>query len=229
VGNPYESIEKKEALVKPNDPNSVKALVDEIFNFPRAFPRMPTLVEDAAKDRLVQAEMLYRQGKKPGVQEQDVVRIINDLADKLGGPPHSKTTHSQLCVLRMSLSLAEPRFMGTGVARQGAAFGEPITPSMGPAQAVHLIGTLIDQKFLDPDFQVTPQEWEDVNHQKHLDKMQERQAHTRAGSASAITVRSSYSTDKRRELEESLRRGISSLSLPDRLHLVDQALTKLGI
>jgi hypothetical protein len=134
----------------------------------------------------------------------------------------------------MSLSMAEPKFMGAGVARQGAALGESINPAMGPSQAVHLIETVIDQKFLDPDFQVTPQEWEDVNRQKFLDKMQARQervarARTAGSPTGTLSFGPTYSAAKRRQLEESLGRSISSLSLTDGLHLIDRALTKLGI
>lgn len=227
------TIENKASLATADDPNSIRALVDEVFNLPRAFPRMPASVEGMVKDRLVLAEISYRQGTKPGVREQDVVDALNNLAEKLGGPPHSKTAPSQLRVLRMWLALSEPKFMGTGLARQDGAIGESISSTMGPVQAAHLIATLIDQKFMNPDFQVTPQEWEGGSLQKVTEKIQAAQARVAAvqktGQPTATLRASSFSTEKRRDLEQSLYPSISSLSTTDGLNLVQQTLAKLRI
>ena len=231
---PHQSIENKANLSNANDPKSVRALVDEVFNFPRTFPHLPSQLENVVKDRLVEAEILYKQGKRPGVEEQDIVESINNLAQKLGAPPHGETTRRQVRLLRMSLALAEPKFMGTGLARSGAAIGESVSTTMGPAQAIHLMGSLIDQKFTNPDFQVTPQEWEAVNRQKFIDKLQISQqqlAQARAKpntSTTTVTVRT-YSPEKRRQMEESLGRSISSLSLTDGLNLIDESFAKLRI
>ena len=228
------SIEDKAALARADDPKSIQALVDEVFNLPRAFPGMPAPIQSMVKSRLVEAEILHRQGKKPGVQEQDVVDAFNDLAEKLGAPSHSKTTLSQLRVLRMWMTLSQPKFMGTGVARQNAAIGEKVSTTMGPAQAAHLIATLIDQKFINPDFQVTPQEWEGGSLQNVKDKIQAAQARVAAARASGqpstarLTGRT-VSSEKRRELEQTLYPNISSLSAADGLNLIEQTLRKLKI
>lgn len=232
--NPHASVEGKAALAKPDDPNSVRALADELFNFPRSFPRMPGEMEDMAKNRLVQAEILYQQGKKPGIEERDIVSTLNDLADKLGGPAHSKTTLSQVRLIRMSLALSEPKFMGSGLTHSGIALGESVSSAMSPLQAAHLISTVIDQKFLNPDFQVSPEEWEDTGRLKVERKLQEHQAseeqaRTHPGVPTGTAILSSHSTDRRRELEDSLTRSISSLSLADSLNLINQAFAKLRI
>jgi hypothetical protein len=136
--------------------------------------------------------------------------------------------------LRMSLALSLPKFMGTGIARQGAAIGESISPTMGPSQAVHLMATLIDQKFHNPLFQATPEEWDQVSHQKFIDEVQasqERLARARAnpGPPTGTLRAGAYPAEKRRQLEESLGRSISALTLTDGLNLIDQAFAKLGI
>jgi hypothetical protein len=230
-----QSVENKASLANANDPSSVRALVDEVFNLPRAFPRMPASLESVVKDRLVQSEISYRQGKKAGVEEQDIVNALNHVAEKLGGPPHSKTTQSQLRVLRMWLALSEPKFMGAGVSRQDAVVGQSINQTMGPIQAVNLMATLIDQKLMNPDFQVTPQEWEETSKQKAIERVradqvrfQEMRAHPDHPVA-AVTSGRSYSSVRRRELEASLNSGISSLTVTEGLTLVEQTLTKLRI
>ncbi len=102
------TIENKAALVNPDDPDSVRALVDEVFNLRLSFPRVPAPIESVVKERLVRAEILYRKGEKPGLQEEDVVNTLNSVVDGLGGPPYLKTTLSQVRVLRMRLSLGQP-------------------------------------------------------------------------------------------------------------------------
>jgi hypothetical protein len=235
IVNPYQSIENKYSLANPEDQNSIRALADEIFNFPRSFPRMPSQMEGMVKDRLVRAEILYREGKRTGIQDNDFVRTLNDLADVLEVPPHTRTTLSQVRVLRMWLALSEPRFMGTGIARQDIAPGESINSVMGPLQAAHLMATLIDQKFMNPDFQVSPEEWEATSHQEFMKKLQTEQARgaeVRANPGhpiAALRSRGSYSSEKRRALEESLFRSISSLTVKDGLDLVNHTLSTLGI
>jgi hypothetical protein len=232
--NPHAVVEGKAALAKPDDPDSVGALADELFNFPRSFPRMPSEMEDMAKNRLVQAEILYQIGKKPGIEERDIVATLNDLVDKLGGPAHSKTTLSQVRLIRMSLALSEPKFMGTGLTHSGIALGESVSSAMSPLQAAHLISTVIDQKFLNPDFQVSPQEWEETGRLKVERKLQEQaaragQARANPGAPTGTAILSSHPTDRRRELEDSLTRSISSFSATDGLNLVNQAFAELRI
>jgi hypothetical protein len=222
------SIEKKASSATADDPNSIRALVDEVFNLPHVFPRMPSVIESNIKDRLVRGEISYRGGKTKGVQEQDVVNAMNDLSDKLGGPPHSKTSLSQVRVLRMWMALSQPTFMGAGVARPDAAVGQSINTAMGPVQAAHLIATLIDQHFINPDFQVTPQEWAQ-NAPDVAQKIQARMAALRSGQPTTTVTARSYSPDKRRELEQTLYPSISALSATDGVNLIEQTLAKLQI
>lgn len=228
------TIESKAALVRADDPDSVRALADEVFNLPRAFPRLPAPIESVVKQRLVQAEILYRKGEKPGIQEQDIVNTLNSLVDRLGGPPHLKTTLSQVRVLRMSLALGEPVFMGTGVARPDGHIGESISSAMGPMQAVNLVETLIEQKFREPNFQVTPEEWEATSLAKVKEQIAQQQgiaeAMRKSGQTSmaTLTVRS-VSADKRREIEQTLYPRISSLSLADGLTLINEVFVKLHL
>jgi hypothetical protein len=225
------TIEQKASAATADDPNSVQALADEVFNLNHVFRRMASVVEGMVKDRLVGDEILYRQGKAPGVQERDIVDTLNHLAERFGGPPYSKTSLSQVRVLRMWMALCQPNFMGAGVAKQNAAVGESISSAMSPLQAAHLIATLIDQKFINPDFQVSPEEWE-KNSPPVEEKIKQRTARARAtttGQSSANVSLDSYSPDKRRELEQTLYPSIWSLGTTDALILLEQAFEKLHI
>jgi hypothetical protein len=222
------TVEEKAASATVDDPNSIRALVDEVFNVRHVFPRMPSAIESNIKDRVVRGEISYREGKTKGVQEQDVVNAMNDLSDKLGGPPHSKTSLSQVRVLRMWMALSQPTLMGAGVARPGAAVGESINTAMSPVQAAHLIATFIDQKFINPDFQVTPQEWAQ-NASQVTQKIQARIALRGTAQSQTTLASHSHSADKRRELEQTLYPSIASLSATDGVNLIEQTLAKLHI
>jgi|SRR5579875_9017 len=232
------SVEKKAIAARGNDPQAVAALVDEVLNVPHFFPRLPASLGSMVKNRLVQAEILYRQGKKHGVQEQDIVDTLNGLVDQLGGPPYLKTTLSQVRVLRMWMAFSQPTFMGTGMARPDANIGESVNSAMAPVQAVSLIETLIDEKLNEPDFQVTPEEWERTFLAKVKGKIAEQQGIAdamratmrRTGQASMATATArAVSPDKRREIERTLYPKISSLSDVAGLALINEVLTKLHL
>lgn len=232
------TIESKAALVRADDPDSVRALADEVFNLPRPFPRLPAPIESVVKERLVQAEIRYRKGQKPGIQEQDIVNTLNSLVDQLGGQPYLKTTLSQVRLLRMSLALGEPVFMGTGVARPDGRIGESISSAMGPMQAVNLVETVIERKIREPNLQVTPEEWEATYLTKFKAQVAEEQgvgeamraAMQKSGQTTmaALTVRS-VSIEKRREIEQTFYPKISSLSPAEGLALINQVFVKLHI
>lgn len=224
----HEGIEQKATTAQADDASSIGALIDEVFNFPRAYPRMPSLMESAVKDRLVQAEISYRQGVKPGVHEQAVVKVVNDLATKFNAPPYAMTSVRQVRALRIGLSISEPRFMGTGTARQDAKIGESINPIMSPAQAVHLISTLIEQKLVNEEYQVPPAEWDQNLYNKSIERLQTAQEQTSAGTARTGQLVLGQNL-KRKEMHNLLSRNISAISLNDAIDLVHQEFKTLGI
>jgi len=223
----HDGLEQRASLARPDDANSISALVDEVFKFPRAFPRMPDFMESAVKDRVVQAEMSYRRGVTAGVHEEAVVKALNDLAGKFNVPDYAMTSVRQIRALRIGLSLHEPKFMGTGTARENARVGESINPMMSPAQAFHLIGTLIDQKLLNEEYQVSPSEWDRDLHQKVLERFRTESlaapGHSKAGD---VTM---GQNSKHQEMLDIISRNISLMSLSEALQLLDREFKVLGI
>src|SRR5579859_7399790 len=57
--HPGKLIDQKASKLRADDENSVRALADEIFNYPHAFGRMPIEVENGVKQRLIQAEVAF--------------------------------------------------------------------------------------------------------------------------------------------------------------------------
>ena len=222
----HEGLEQKATLANADDASSISALVDEVFNFPRAFPRMPDFMESAVKDRVVQAEISYRRGVTAGVHEEAVVKAVNDLAGKFNVPDYATTSIHQIRALRIGLSLREPKFMGTGTARENAKVGDSINPIMSPAQAFHLIGTLIDQKLLNEQYQVSPTEWDRDLYQKTLERFRTESLAAPAHKAGNVIM---GQNSKHQEMLDILSRNISLMSLSGALKLLDRELKILGI
>ena len=226
--NPHHALNEKAYSVKPGDEQSIRALTDELFNFPRAFPRMPSPVEAVLKHRLVQAEIKYRQGTAPGVREGDIVAFVNHLADKLQAPAFAKTNLRQVRVLRMSLVLASPAFMGDGITRQNMHVGDSINDTMSPLQAFHLISSMFDQKLLNVEFQTTPEEWDQNHYSGSVQKLQEAQRFQQSGQPATRHVKLQHNSSFR-DLHDAVYKGIGSLSFSDSLNLIDDALSTLKI
>jgi len=205
------------SLAQQGDQNSVRALADAVFSFPAAHPPIPAAIERVMKDRLVRAEISYRQGKTSSVREEDVVSLINSIARKIGAPDYVLTSASQIRHSRMLLAVAEPQFMGEGMARPGTNLNEAIDPTMSPLQAAHLIGFLATQKAIAAEFQVTPEEWDRTAHRMPPPLS--------GGSAQARLVHN----PKRREMYDKFWALASTLELKDGLDMAEEFFRTLRI
>jgi hypothetical protein len=216
----------------PDDEQSVRSLADGVLSFPRPYPRLDAQIEELIKSRLAQAEIKYRHGSEHGVQEADIVALLNEFADKLQLPPYAKTSISQLRVLRMRLALAEPKFMGLGLARQDSKVGDSLNTEMSPLQGLHLIETLIDQKVGNPEFQVSPGDWD-----KNLRNSILPSPSGLLGKGPQSVVADSTITGRlylqhsprMREMYNTLQRNLSSMNSFEALQLLDHACVVLKI
>src|SRR5437016_5028067 len=98
MGGPGKVIDQKARLANADDEDSVRLLTEEVFNHPHIGGRLPALAEKMVKDRLTKAEIHHLRGTRAGVQEQDVVNLVNLLASKLHAPDYAKTSLRQVRV-----------------------------------------------------------------------------------------------------------------------------------
>jgi hypothetical protein len=229
--NPYKELDKAARLVKnSNDEQSIRGVADAVFGFPRALPRSPEMIENVIKDRLVRAEIAYRSGIHEGVQEQDIVKFANSVADHLALPSYAKTSAQQVRVLRMQLALSSPTFMAAGLTHENMKVGESISDRMSPLQAVHLLSSLLDQKIINPEYQLEPAEWERVHLAsatakiQQMQKLQSSDQHANAPNKAEVRV-----FHRRRDLHQAILQAGSSLSFTDTMNLIDQAFATLKI
>ncbi len=226
--HPGKLIDQKASKLRAEDESSVRALADEIFNYPHAFGRMPIEVESGVKQRLVQAEVAFHNGKRSGVREEDVAALVNQIGNTLGLPSYARTTPKQVRTIRMSLFLESPRFMASRSVRPDMRTGESISSEMSVLQAAHVTQVLLDQKFINPDFQVEPADWDQQFHQKMVERIKQAEA-TPQGQQSVTYHTFSRSNPKRLEMDRAFVSGASSLSVGDASSLVDQAFTILRL
>ena len=121
--------------------------------------QIPKSVQDLLSYRFQSAEDSYWRNESGGVQEHDLVQAFNSLVAKLKLPAFAETNADQIRMLRLQLAVGSPAFMGRNITKPGMRVGDAIDSAMSPLQALHLVLCLIDQKFYNPVYQVTAEEW----------------------------------------------------------------------
>ncbi|SRR6266581_2711436 len=228
----HQRIEEKALLAKPEDPDSIRALATDVLDYQMRFPRMPAALESTVKERLVRAEIAYRQGSGPGVEEQNIVYLVDFLSEKFGTPGYSKTSPRQVRVLRMSLLRWAPVFMGQGMTRADMHIGDSINATLSPLQSVYLIIHVIDHKIWDADFQLTPAEWEKDQYSKSMERWKTLRETTQSGQSrpqGPIVQTVVRANPKHRQMVDALTQHASSMGLADISVLFDRAFKILGI
>lgn len=100
--------------------------------------------------------------------------------------------------------------------------GDQISSTLSPLQALHIIQTLIDQKFYNPVYQAPPAEWDRVVFPQEVSRVSGYTASGQAAIRGEIDL-------KRRELEDRLSQHLSTMSTLEGLNLLEDTLDKLGI
>lgn len=216
--SPYHNLETAAAaLHQDHSQESVNALVNQTF----AVPHRMALDDSAIallKPMLASGEYAYWQGSSQGIREQDLVETINFLASKLNLPDYAHTSKKQLRELRMRLMLLSPRFMARGAMGPNIS---AISEYMSPMQAFHLTQTLVDQKFWQPEYQVTPAEWDQQTHEV-----------TPPGATASTQKTPSVrllNFPRSIELHQRMTAALNKLNDYDAVELATQALHKAGV
>jgi len=217
----YEALETAASKADAQDRNSVVALTEEVFKVPHYSDYMPAALQTTVKNRLVEAEMFHRQGARPGVSEEAIVQAVNTVAERFGLPEYAKTNASQVRYLRMHMAMASPIFMGAGMTRPNARIGDQINTTMSPAQAIHLIQVLADQKYSNPTYQVSPADWDPKNIRPPF----EDSSGTPPSGSSLRFVQNPQSD----EISNLISKASSGLSIADGQDLIEQSLRTLGM
>jgi hypothetical protein len=227
-GGPSKIIDAAARSVNAQDSASVRALTEAVFSYPHVFSETLTPIQDMVKAKVTQAELQHLQGTRPGVTEEDIVRLVNSMADHLKLPEYARTTQKQVRVIRMGLALDSPAFIGRGMTRSDMQASDSVNPEMSPLQALHVAAVLVDQKFINPDFQVTPAEWDSHFHQKALERIQEAEARKKNPTPTRHSI-GARNNPKRDEMRQAFANAVSSMSDADGLNLASEVLKTLKL
>lgn len=219
TSNPLVSVKEKARAAKSNDEAAIRALADEIFSMFN-FDQAPAGMDDAIKERLVRAEIKYRQGRAKGSQEFRVAHMVNLLAHKLGAPDYARTNVLEVRRLRMSLLPYTSGLRAQSPADETRK-GEKRSASMSPLEAFVVAVSLLQQKRFNVEYQLTNDEWVALHGGKRS-----------AGSgAKFLEEMKARRRDSRRtdEIDEAIGRGFAAMSPSQILGLPEELLNTLGV
>lgn len=159
--NSVERINAKAELLNTADETVIRDLADEVFTSIDADLASPEIIA-GVKDRIVRAEVNYRSGHGKPVSEFGVVRMTNMLMKKLGAPAYAQTNVYEVRRLEMNFLPFLSKFIGkkpAGTSHGPKALGSSFNPEMSPLEGIAVANLLIQQKRVNPVYQVTYDEW----------------------------------------------------------------------
>ncbi len=218
-----QSIEEKARKAKGNDEGAIRELADAVLD-DAGISIIPADILSEMQERLIRAEIKYRNGKR-GIHEIAVVRLINDLADKFGAPDYAKTSPLQVRTMRSGLKQFLPSFIAQERDEKNKGLrkeiGARLNPEMSPLEAAYIATMLIWQKMLNEDWQETPEKWTPERLNKRLAD-EEANAEPQFGSLGVTREKAS-------EMNRIISRGAARLSKADVKSLVKTSLDTLGL
>lgn len=223
---PYKAIEDAASAMKRGDADSVRAVVEVLFKVGQRYP-MPDVMAAVVKQRLIDAQMSYLDGKTAGIVDGAVVDAMNALATAFDLPDYGRVSLLQVKFLRGGITALMPVFMHSS---PDTKLDEP-DPPMSPLQAMWVMSLLIEQKLSNPDYHAVPAEWDRDFYPRLLEEMQARQELQRRIEAGEVqppkpTARLVVGSN---DLETPIRRRILAMSVTDGLKLFDETFARLGI
>lgn len=158
----FSRLNEKARAARGGDEAAVRGLADEVFDTVVGGNEIAAAATAGLKERVVRSEMDYRKGKRKGVDEIEVVKVINGLAKKYGAPDYAKTDQREVRQLRVSMLPTEGDFIARGKndgkGRKKPKKGDSIGSEMSPLEAVYVTADLMKQKMYSEDYQLTPEE-----------------------------------------------------------------------
>ena len=229
--DPLKHINDKARAAKSGDPLAVRALADEILDV-RGLGIPETVLNDM-KDRLTRAELDHQtKGKQKAIDEIDVVKMVNSLAEKLELPDYAKTNTWQVRSLRMGVWPSLPDFIRQEDARERAKLkvqvGLRATSKMSPLEAAYIAALMLQQKATNPAYQIAPREERQFAYNLKLSEWTAHQNGKAKDSASPPEL-APLNNPKADQMREAVSKGLAALPWAEQQSLSDNLLDTLGI
>jgi hypothetical protein len=164
LGAPYERVNDMAAAIAGGDESAIRELADAVLQLiTRHSP--PSAILSPFMKRVAEAEINYRRGRKAGIPEANIVRVVDYLAIKLGAPNYARTDEEEVRDRRLSISQIMPNFIQRrppGAGEESPTGFPTVDPLMAPLEAVYVTHSLIAQKEFSAFSLLTTEERADV-------------------------------------------------------------------
>lgn len=165
LGEPYKRVNDKAAATANGGERAIRELADAVLKLITS-DRSPSAILSPFMKRVAQAEIDYRSGRKAGIPEANIVRVVDHLAVKLGAPNYARTDEDEVRDKRLSITQIMPNFiprwpLGAGE-ESPAGLLYTVDPLMSPLEAVYVTHSLITQKEFSEFSLLTTEERADV-------------------------------------------------------------------
>jgi hypothetical protein len=169
------------------------------------------------KNRIIRAELKYRNNQRDGVSETDIAVVINNLATQFNAPEYAKTNELEVRELRVASARIMPNFVGRYRIAEEDRVGlinNEINPKMSPIEAVFITGFLVSQKTSSPYYQMSNAEkqadWVNLHKPNVIDNLPDNR-------------------ERQIEMNTVISNGTRNMGLNEAINKVNQLLTNLGI
>ena len=213
----------------PGDKDSIRALVEATFKTPlilgvRRF-QMPDVMAAVVKQRLIDAQVAYFNGKNFGVSDGAIVDAMNALATAFETPDYGRVSLLQVQFVRGRLA---SDLMPTLFKQVNPDLDVP----MSPLEAMYLMAVLIQQKIENAAYQVPPAEWDRDVHPRAVEQdraMKELRRRIASGEVQVKAQLVGRAVLSDGTLRSQLQRRIEAMSVMDGLKLYNETFARLGI
>jgi hypothetical protein len=226
---PWVQLDNAAVAARAGDEPSIKALAMEVLNQPHGFPQAPPEAVTPILNRLVHAEMRYRSGQGGPVDENSIVPMVNDVAQKLGLPKWATVDSPEVRQMHMRALAFSPVFMGQGAVHAKMRVGDGIDSKMSPLQAFHLAMFVMGQKANNPDDQFAPGEWEGHQAELQTQRVQEFQEGWQPAGKKHRPYLVVIQDLKTTQMATAIQNAAATMTVEDALTLANRELDTLGV
>ena len=147
--------------LKTGDEAAIRELAELVWSI-TTNNKTPAEIAQPLKERLVRAEIDYRNGKSEGIPESKVVDVVNYLAKEFDAPVYAQAELDEVKTLRAGQAYPLFHSLAPNLAAMSEAERKAvplqINSSMSPIEAAYFTLTLVFQKELNPCNQLTADE-----------------------------------------------------------------------
>jgi len=159
---PYKRVNEKAGAIKGGDEKAIRELADAVLELIIG-DSIPGAIVNPILERVSRAEIDYRRGRKAGIPEANIVRVLDHLATKLDAPKYARTDEDEVRYMRLSISQMMPNFIPRRAGEESwAGLSYTVDPLMSPLEAVYVTRFLIMQKELSEFSLLTTEERAEV-------------------------------------------------------------------